>query len=257
MLGQIIVDNQYVFTLLHEVFAHRAACIRRDILHRRKLGSRCTDNNGIFHSASTCQLFNKLCHRGILLTDRNINTDDILAALVDDGVRRNSGFTCLTIANDQLALAAANRNHAVNGLDARLKRHTDALTFNDARCRAFNRSGMAGLNFAFSIHALSKCVDDAANQLFANRNGNNAPRATNDAAFVQAHIATQNNNGDGIFFQVKRHAIFAVFKLDQLVGHAAFKSAGTGDTVSDQNDRTGFVLLKLLIVLFDLGLNDF
>ena len=74
---------------------------------------------------------------------------------------------------------------------------------------------------------------------------------------MQAHIATQNNNGDGIFFQVERHAIFAVFKLDQLVGHAAFKSAGTGDTVADQNDRTGFVLLKLLIVLFDLGLNDF
>ena len=257
VLGQIVVDNQHVFALLHEIFAHRAACVWRDILHRRKLGRGCADDNGVFHRARARELLDKLRNGRVFLADGNVDADDVLAALVDDGIRRNRGLARLTVADNQFALAAADRDHAVDCLDACLQRDADALALDNARRGAFNRAGMAGFNFALSIDALTQRVDDAADQLLADRNGNDAPRAANDAALVQTDVAAQNNNGNGVLFQVERHAIFAVFKLDQLVGHAAFKAAGARDTVADQNDRTGFVLFELLVVLLDLGLNDF
>jgi hypothetical protein len=40
--------------------------------------------------------------------------------LVDDGIHRNSCFTGLPVANDQLALTAADGNHRVNRLEAGL-----------------------------------------------------------------------------------------------------------------------------------------
>jgi hypothetical protein len=42
--------------------------------------------------------------------------------LIDDGVDRNRGFAGLAVADDELALAAADRNHRVDSLESRLNR---------------------------------------------------------------------------------------------------------------------------------------
>ena len=38
LLGQIVVDDQRVFAAVAEVLAHRAARVRRDVLHRGRFG---------------------------------------------------------------------------------------------------------------------------------------------------------------------------------------------------------------------------
>jgi len=74
---------------------------------------------------------------------------------------------------------------------------------------------------------------------------------------MQPGIAAQNHDGHGILFQIEGHAIFAVFKLNQLVGHAFFKATGPGNAVAHEDDGARFILPDLLVILFDLGLDDF
>ena len=113
--------------------------------------------------------------------------------------------------------------------------------------RAFNRTEYGWFCFALSIDALTQRVDDAANR--SSPTGTETTRPCDERYCPRAdRRRCQNNNGNGVLFQVERHAVFAVFKLDQLVCHAAFKAAGAA-IVADQNDRTGFVLFELLVVL--------
>jgi hypothetical protein len=51
------------------------------------------------------------------LTDSHINTDNSGIFLVDYGVNRDCGFAGLTVANDQFALPASDRNKRVDGLN--------------------------------------------------------------------------------------------------------------------------------------------
>ena len=92
-------------------------------------------------------IFERLHHLGHsrpLLADRDIDADHVAALLVDDGVERDGGLAGLAVADDQLALAAADRNHAVDGLDAGLQRLLDALPVDDARRDALDRVRFVG-----------------------------------------------------------------------------------------------------------------
>jgi F-type H+-transporting ATPase subunit alpha len=54
---------------------------------------------------------------GILGLALNLESDNVgIAILGDDGIHSNSGFTDLTVTDDQLPLTPAHRGHAVYGL---------------------------------------------------------------------------------------------------------------------------------------------
>ena len=59
--------------------------------------------------------------RRTLLTDRDVNANDIAALLVDDSINGHRGFTRLAVTDDELALSATNGNHAVDRLQAGLQ----------------------------------------------------------------------------------------------------------------------------------------
>src|SRR3546814_12684808 len=68
-------------------------------------------------------VFFELAHdvgdRAGLLADRDVDALHARRLLVDDRVDRQRGLAGLTIADDQLALTAADRHHRVDGLVAR------------------------------------------------------------------------------------------------------------------------------------------
>ena len=55
-----------------------------------------------------------------------------VALLVKNGINGERGLARLAVANDELTLATTNRNHGVNGLDARLQRLVHGLAHHDA-----------------------------------------------------------------------------------------------------------------------------
>ena len=66
------------------------------------------------------------------------------ALLVDDRVERHGGLAGLAVADNQLALAAANRDQRVNRLQAGLHRHRHRLARDDAGGHTLDRAGLGG-----------------------------------------------------------------------------------------------------------------
>src|SRR5580693_9367637 len=101
-----------------EVFAHRACGVWRDVLHRRGLRRGRGDDDGVFHRTGVFENLYDLRDGGTLLAHRVVNADEVVALAVDDGIERDGGLAGLAVADDQLALAAANGNHAVDGFES-------------------------------------------------------------------------------------------------------------------------------------------
>ena len=70
----------------------------------------------------------------IFLANGDVNALNAGAFLVDDGVDGDRGLAGLAVADDQLALAAADGHHGVDGLETGLHRLIDRLTADDAGC---------------------------------------------------------------------------------------------------------------------------
>ena len=111
MLAEVVINDQHVLALLHEIFAHRAAGVGRDILQWSQLRCGGRDDNGVIHRARVRQRFDKLRHSRALLADGDVDADDVLPALIDNGVGSDGGLAGLAVADDELTLAAADGDH--------------------------------------------------------------------------------------------------------------------------------------------------
>ena len=134
LLGQVVVHAERRLALVvHEVLGHRAARVGRDVLHRRRVG-RATATTTIVYSIAPASLqpLDDRRDRRRLLADRDVDADDALALLVDDRVDRDGRLAGAAVADDQLALAAADRDHRVDRLDAGLQRLLHRLADDDA-----------------------------------------------------------------------------------------------------------------------------
>ena len=198
MLGEVIVDHQHIFTLLHKVFAHGAAAVRRDVLQGGKLRSGGGNNDGIVHRAAGGKGFHHLGHGRALLPDGDIDTDDAVALLVQDGIQRDGGLAGLAVTDDELTLAAANGDHAVDGLDTGLKRHGNGLTLDDTGCRTFHRSVANSLDGTLAIDGRTESIDDTTDERFAHRNRDNTAGTADSITLLDTGVIAQNNDGDGI-----------------------------------------------------------
>ena len=83
------------------------------------------DDDGVLHGAVLLEHGHDLGHGRELLADGHVDADQALALLVDDRVDGEGGLAGLAVADDQLALAAADRDQGVDGLDAGLDRRVD------------------------------------------------------------------------------------------------------------------------------------
>ena len=256
VLGKVVIDNQRVLALIHKILAHCTARIGRDILQRRKLGRRRGDDDSIVHRAVFLQGIHQLRDRRALLPDGDIDAGDTLSLLVDDGIGCNDGLARLTVADDQLTLTSADRDHGVDRLDTGLQRDGDALTFQDAGRGRLDGRVLFCIDGTLAVDRLTQCVDDTTDQLIADGNGHDTTRAANSVALADAFFVAEHDDGNGVFLQVLRHAVHAAGEFQQLVDHAACQSGGFCDAVADQNDRAGLRLVDLCFIVFDLRTDD-
>src|SRR5690606_21487018 len=103
------------------------------------------------------------------LTDRAVDADDVAALLVDDRVECDRRLAGTTVADDQLALAAADRDHRVDRLDAGLQRLLHGLPRDDARCDDVDVATALGSDLAAAVERVAERVDHAAEVAGADR----------------------------------------------------------------------------------------
>ncbi len=141
------------------------------------------------------------------MANRTIDTQHILIALVQNGVDRDGGLAGLAVADDQLALAAADRNERIDDDQAGLQRHGNESAVHDGWCGALDGQTLAGGDRTFAIERPAQRVDDATDQFIAHRNVHHATRALDLIARVQMLAFAEKHDADFVRIDVERDAV--------------------------------------------------
>src|SRR5207248_3206209 len=176
VFGQVIIDDEGVTSALHDLFAHGASGIRREVLQRCRFRSSRHDDDGMLHRAVLFQDGLRAGNGRVFLTDRYIDADQVLALLINNGIDSDSCLTRLAVTDNQFALATTNGNHAVDSLDTRLYRRIHRLACNHTRGHTLYRAKFIGNNRPSVVEWLAQGIYHAANQCVAYRYRDNAAR---------------------------------------------------------------------------------
>ena len=207
-----------------------------DVEQRRRIGRGRGDDDRVAHRVGFFERADDLRDRRLLLADRVVDADDAGVLLVEDRVDRDGGLAGLTVADDQLALAAADRHHRVDGLQTGLQRLLHRLAIDDARRDALDRRELLRADRALAVDRLSERVDDAAEHFVADRHRDDAARALDGVAFLDFLELAEEHGADALLFEVQRDAEHAVRELEHLAGHGVLDAVHARDAVADRDD---------------------
>ena len=179
-----------------------------------------------------------------LLADGDVDAAHLLlgvaglpvALLVDDRVDRDRRLAGLAVADDELALATADRGHRVDRLDAGLQRLVHRLALDDVGRLQLEGAAALGLDVAQTVDRRAERVDDAAEEGVAHGDREDLARALDDLALLDAGEVTEDDDADLVDVEVEREAQRAVLELQQLVGHGRGKTLDVGDAVAGVRD---------------------
>src|SRR5208282_4683619 len=181
----------------------------------------------------------------------------VLAALVDDRIDGDRGLAGLTIADYQLALSPSDHQHRVDRLDAGLQRLLDGLAANDAGRFDLDAPRLGRFDRPLAVDGLTECVDDAAEQAFADRDFGDSAGAFDLVAFLNGLGIAEEHGADVVLLEAQHHPVHLMGKFEQLAECRVLKSVDSGDTVAARQDAAGFSHRDAALKTLDLIFEDF
>src|SRR5262245_29803379 len=264
LLRRIVVDDHRVHAAIAEIFAHCAAGKRREVLYGRGGRRRPTQSHCIVRRAILLQYLGELHDGGALLADGNIDAIqlDLLVAgsverfLIQDCIERNRGLAGLAIADDQLALAAADGDQRVDGLETGGHRLMHGFARDDARRLDVDAPTLLGINRALPVDRVAERVDHAAEQSLADGNLDDGARALDRLPFLDLAVLAEDDDADVVDLEIERHPAHAVLELDHLAGLNVVETVDPGDAVTDREHLADLGDFRLLAEVLDLLFQD-
>ena len=247
VLGQVVVDDEHVFALIHEVLRKRAAAVRREVLQRHRVVCRGRDDAGVRERAFIAQGVDDLGEGGGLLPDGDVDADDVLPLLVEDGVDGDGRLARLAVADDQLALAAADGDHTVDGEDARLQRLVDFGAVHDGGRGELDGAVLLRRDGGEAVDGVAERVDDAAEQFFAHAHLHRLARRVDEVAVAHLFCPRKKNGAHAELFKVERERVIPALNFEKLVVFYIFETADVDDAVARIGDAAArAIVLDLL-----------
>ena len=256
VLRQVVVDDERVLAVEEEVLAHRGPREGRHPLDRGGLLGGRGDDDRVLHRTRVAEPLDDLRHGGGLLPDRDVDADHVAAALVDDRVDADRGLAGAAVADDQLALAAADRDHRVDRLEPGLERLRDRLPRDDARRLELERSALIALDRPLAVERVPERVDDATEEAFADGHAHHRAGALHRLALLDVLPLAEERDADVVLLEVERDARHAVLELEPLERDAVLEPVDAGDAVADLEDGADLGEIGLDVVLLDPLLED-
>src|SRR5690606_18843574 len=174
--------------------------------------------------------------------------------LVQEGIENDRGLAGLAVADDELALATADRDQRVDGLETRGHRLMHRLAGNDARGLHVDAAALGRLDRALAVDRIAQRVDHAAEQAGANRHFHDSARTLYRVAFLDVAVVTENHDADIVDLEVQGHSADATGELHHLTGLDIVQAVDAGDTVTDRKHLADFGNFGFLAEILDLVL---
>src|SRR5438067_10697 len=256
VLAEVVVDAQRVALAVAKILAHGDAGVGGDVLQRRRLRGGGHDHRRERHRAGVLEHLHHLGHRRAFLADGDVEAEDVLALLVDDGVHADGGLAGAAVTDDELALTAPDRDHRVDGLEPRLQRFLHRAAVDDAGRVALDRAVLLGLDRALAVDRHPEGVDDAPDQRLPDRHLGDAVGPLDGVAFLDRLALTEQHDADLVLLEIEDHADDVVRKLQQLARHGLLEAVHARDAVADLDDATDLLEIDLRLVTRQLALDD-
>ena len=203
-------------------------------MNGRGVGGRRRDDDRVLHGAVLPEGLDGVGHRRALLADGHVDALHVLTLLVQDRVHGHGGLAGLAVADDQLALAPADRDHGVDGLDPGLQRLVHGLAAHDARAPGSRPGGRcrprsAPLPSTGSPSALTTRPSSAS------PTGTDRMRPVERTVWPSSMPSASPSTTAPIdvLVQVQRQPDRAVLELEQLVDRGVGEAGDAGDAVAD------------------------
>jgi hypothetical protein len=215
LLGQIVIDDQRVTTVVTEPFTNSSTRERSKVLKRSGFGSGGSNNDGVLEGIVALKGADELSNSGTLLTNSNVDTVQLLGfirtgvpvLLVKDGVESDSSLTSLTITNNQLTLTTTDGNHGVDRLDTSLHRFANGVTGQNTGSLDLDTGTANAVERTLTINGVTKGIDNTTKKTGTDGNVNNSTSTLDGITFLNQTIVTEDDNTDVIGFQVKGHTL--------------------------------------------------
>ena len=256
VLGEVVVDHERVPALVEEVLPHRGARERRHPLDRRGLRRGGGDDDRVLHRALVLEAVVDLGDGRALLADRDVDADHVGVALVQDRVDRDRRLAGAAVADDQLALAAADVGHRVDRLDPGLERLLHRLALDHARRLPLERARLGRLDRALAVERIAERVDDAAEQPLADRDARHLAGAADGLALPDLLPVAEERDADVVLLEVEREADDVVLELEHLEGDRVLEAVDARDSVAELEHRADLREVGRDVVLLDPLLED-
>src|SRR5262249_12845574 len=154
----------------------------------------------------------------------DIDTNHVATPLVDDGVDGDRGLARLAVADDQLTLSAADRNHGVDGFDSGLQRFLHGQALDHTGREPLNRVEALRVDGAFAVDGLAERVHYPPDHLVAHWDRHNTPCAPDFVTLLDFRVIAEQHRSNLVLFEVHGDAGNVVWELDQLARHHLFQA---------------------------------
>ena len=253
LFGEIVVDQQSVLAfVVHEVFGHRRTRVRGDVLKRRRVRGSRRYHDRVIERAVLGELVDHADHGRLLQADRDVNADHAGALLIENRVDGNRCLSGLAVADDQLALAAADRDHRVNRLDPGLERLVHGLTAGDTRRLVLERTAMRSFDHPLAVQRPAERIDHAADERLAARNTQELAGPADLVPFLDVEIVAEDDDTHRALFEVEHLAELAVGELELLTRHGVGQAIDTRNPITDLEHAADFAEVYRALIVSDL-----
>src|SRR5699024_4333015 len=177
--------------------------------------------------------------------------------LVEDRVDGDRGLACLAVADDELALTAADRSHGVDRLDSGLKRFVNRFATGQAGGLNLHASGHDVLDGALTVDGFAEGVDDTSEETVTRGDREDVAGGAHRLTLGYVAYVAEDDGADGVLVEVEGQADGASLELEHLVDRRIGKTRHPGDTVADLGHPShlgpGHLGLEALEVLAQCG----
>ena len=264
MFAQVVEHDQRVLAAIAEIFGHREPGKRRDPLQSGGARRFRDDDDATLGRGVGLNGVDRPPDARALLTDGDIDADNIAATLVDDRVDGDRGLTYRAVADDQLALPAPERQQRIDDDQAGLNRLDHEIPVDDFRGRALDRLHRRCRDGALAVERPPQRIDDAAEQRRPDGNAHDVADPAHAVAGFDGIGAVQHDAADAIALQNLGKADLALVEAKQFVEPNIRQSGNERDAVADFLDaadllgfRAELCRTEPLFGAFDPGLRSY